>query len=332
VYDPFTEKWTLTGSGFYSRSGATATLLLNGRVLLVGGRNDPFPLNAELYHPGTGEWYATGKPYYPRNYGTATLLVDGKVLLAGGLNFAAPLSEFRLQSAELYDPTTQVWTSTGNLTETRWGHTALLLPNGQVLVVGGAPEPTAELFDPTTETWTSTGDLFSPRFGHSATLLSNGKVLVAGGFANSSRDYTLDSAELYDPGTGEWYATGKLHTARMYHTATLLSNGKVLIVGGMHDPADFLNSAELYDPVTQVWTTTTSLNAPVLDHRATLLPNGKVLVTGGNTPGAVSTPVNSAQLYNPDTGAWVSTGSLSTPYAGHTSTLITVEYAPTAYP
>ena len=111
---------------------------------------------------------------------------------------------------------------------------------------------------------------------HTATLLPNGKVLVAGGYNGGA----LTSAELYDPASGTWTATGSLNTARYDHTATLLPNGKVLVAGGISNGSD-LTSAELYDPASGTWTATGSLNTARYEHTATLLPNGKVLVAGG---------------------------------------------------
>ena len=114
------------------------------------------------------------------------------------------------------------WTQTGNLNFGRYGHTATLLPNGKVLVAGGANS--SELYDPSTGTWTQTGNLNFTRSGHTATLLPNGKVLVAGGAGVQS--------ELYDPSTGTWAQTGNLNFDRFINTATLLPDGKVLVAGG----------------------------------------------------------------------------------------------------
>jgi Kelch motif protein len=185
-------------------------------------------------------------------------------------------------------------------------HTATLLPGGGVLVVGGfnsdVSSPvlrSAELYDPATGSWTATGDLITPRVAHTATLLHNGKVLVAGGVGPLGPSFDhggdgVDTAELYDPATGQWSATASLNTPRVIHTATLLPNGKVLAAGGDSE-RNSVNSAELYDPVTASWSTTGSLNTAHSAHTATVLANGKVLVYGGS-------PIdrnNSAELYDP---------------------------------
>src|SRR5439155_3676182 len=130
------------------------------------------------------------------------------------------------------------WSTTGSLNTGRDYHTATLLPNGMVLVAGGQNNSdflaSAELYDPG-ETWTFTGSLNTGRWGHTETLLLNGKVLVTGGLNNANSGPPLASAELYDPASGTWTTTGSLNTGRIYHTATLLPNGKVLVAGGYAD-------------------------------------------------------------------------------------------------
>jgi Galactose oxidase, central domain/Kelch motif len=217
------------------------------------------------------------------------------VLVAGGVGGTG---FDLLASAELYDPGTGTWTATGSMTTPRGGHTATLLPNGQVLVVGGT---TAELYDPGTATWTATRSLGTPRDWYTATLLTDGKVLVAGGYGGNTGPGTLASAELYDPGSGIWTATGSMGTPRAFHTATLLPDGRVLIAAGASvlrwGGDTLLASAELYDPSTGTWTATASMVAPREWYTATLLPDGVVLVAGGQGHGDV--PQVFAELYDP---------------------------------
>jgi hypothetical protein len=149
---------------------------------------------------------------------------------------------------------TNTWSSTGNMVSARERHTATLLPDGKVLVAGGAVLSTnmasTELYDPAKGTWVATGSMAYPRIG-TAPLLPNGKVLLTGGAVNKSH---VTSAELYDPSTGAWSTTGDLIAARRFHTATLLTNGHVLVAGGGW--GDDSASAELYDPATGKWSTT----------------------------------------------------------------------------
>lgn len=173
-----------------------------------------------------------------------------------------------------------------------------------------------------------TGSMHDARCFHTATLLPGGQVLVAGGDAGLSyylRTNPISSAELYDPAAGTWTMTGgSMETVRESHTATLLPNGKVLVVGGEQGQEVYLSSAELFDPATGAWTKTGSLNTARSGHTATLLANGKVLVAGGagvigkNYEGRLT----SAELYDPNSGTWTLTGSMNTGREWHTATLL----------
>lgn len=152
--------------------------------------------------------------------------------------------------------------------------------------------------------WIPTGNLNIARSNHTATLLPNGKVLVAGGYSGKFNRWTslTNSSELYDPASGTWSVTGELIRPRVFHTATLLQNDKVLVTGGNTSTAyPFGNtaSAELYDLQTGIWSATGYLTGDTNWHTATLLNNGKVLVAGGW--GGV--PLKKAELYDPETAA-----------------------------
>jgi galactose oxidase-like protein len=280
VYDPATGTWIVTGSMSVPRQQHTLTLLHDGRVLVVGGGTGTGPNGTtaitELYSPSTGMWTPTGSLNVALAWNTTTLLNDGTVLAAGGLYYppilSSPSGDTTL--AELYDPATGMWTATGSMTVGRMLHTATLLRDGRVLVVGGntgltgSVTASAELYDPVTRTWTATGSMGTPRGQHTATLLQDGTVLVTGGYPPTA------STELYEPGTGTWTTIGSMSVQRVGHTATLLNDGKVLVAGGGVD-------AELYDPTTQTWTATSKMNTERAEHTATLLNNGAVLVSGG---------------------------------------------------
>jgi len=142
--------WSVTGSLNSARYGQTANLLPDGKVLVAGGYNGGALVSAELYDPATGKWTMTGSLRDGRLYHTATLLPDGMVLVAGGQSLLQQGSE--IQSAEFYDPSTGVWTVTGNLNTARTLHTATLLLTGKVLAAGGSSfsssTASAELYDP----------------------------------------------------------------------------------------------------------------------------------------------------------------------------------------
>ena len=191
----------------------------------------------------------------------------------------------------------------------RSGHTATLLPTGQVLMAGGASCTsgcvylnTAELYDPNSGTFSpTTGNLSTPYTGAAAILLNTGKVLIAGG---SSDGATLNSfAELYDPATSLFTQSGAMVSPRSSFTATLLQNGNVLIAGGAAGATE-LPAAEIYNPSTGTFASTGSLNIPRQFHTASLLLNGKVLIAGGNST------TNSAELYDPGSGTFSLTGNL----------------------
>jgi N-acetylneuraminic acid mutarotase len=316
----------------------TATLLENGKVLVAGLGSDSIHSSAALYDPATRTWSGTGSLTTSRFSHTATLLQSGKVLVAGGDDLKYyPNDDNPITSAEVYDPAIGNWSSTGDLNIAREGHTATLLPNGKVLVVGGYySEKSAELYDPETGTWLLTGDLDTGRTGHTATLLSNGKVLIVGGCEGGGISATsLTSAELYDPANGTWSYTGSLNTPRSDQTATLLRSGEVLVAGGSIGGngsitvscSPVTNSAELYDAATGTWGYTGKLNTSRVEHTATLLPNGKVLIAGGDS--VTCTPNSStawilytSEVYDPEAGTWSRSADLGVRRSGHTATLL----------
>ena len=117
-----------------------------------------------------------------------------------------------------------------------------------------------------------------------------------------------------------FFTVGSLPATRIFQTATLLQNGKVLVAGGISTNGMSQASAELYDPGTGVWTAINPMNIPRNQHTAILLPNGKVLVTGGQNASGV--PVTTSELYDPATGSWTTTGSMGAARAVHTTTLL----------
>jgi hypothetical protein len=316
VYDVGTGTFTeIVGDDGLGIFGHTATLLQNGTVLLTGGFindvwDDYFDSvsdnGAGLYDSATGVWSGTGNMTANRGGHTATLLANGKVLIAGGAD--QDPTGTGLASAELYDPSTGTFTQTGNMAVGRYLHTATLLQNGKVLIVGGVltstsdPVATAEIYDPATGTFTMTGAMATAREQHTATLLADGRVLIVGGTTSPPASLTSTwlatgtvdlqgtaTAEIYDPSTGSFSGTGSMAAARTFHTATLLPNGTVLVVGGGNENS----TAEVYDPATGSFSITGGMEIGRSGHTATLLPNGKVLVAGGG----IFAGLASAELY-----------------------------------
>jgi hypothetical protein len=269
LYDTGTGTWSPAGNrgpivGIY-----VATMLQTGKVLVIDAM--PYRTDAWLYDPIQQTWnQASGSRAY-RQYPDAMLLQDGKVLVVGGTNDADEV--VIAPGAELYDPTTDAWTMTGSPNVLREAGTDTVLPDGSVLAAGGfswvtqadqyswitysVPWRSSESYD-ADGIWRPAGDLNEARSSHTATLLPGGRVLIVGGEgipdpelgAYSGR--VLKSAELYDPTAAAWTHTSSLNGARMRHTATLLDDGSVLVVGGIGGDLSsghaVLSGTEIYIP------------------------------------------------------------------------------------
>ena len=288
--------------------------LLDGSTILA---------SAELYDPGTGAFIATGAMIAPRSANTATLLNDGRVLMAGGITnpvastddvvvlaayheglVADTDASTTLATAELYDPSTGTFASTGSMADFRSNFTATLLQDGRVLVAGGGGETynrnSAELYDPTAGTFSPTGSMVKARRLQTATLLDDGRVLITGG--RSPNDATYASAEVYDPQSGSFIATGQMGASRQQFTATLLQDGHVLIAGGYTGDSkgnwNVLASTEIYDPVSGKFLSSGSMGDAREGGVAVRLPDGSVLICGGEGIGTDSLIwLSSAVLY-----------------------------------
>jgi large repetitive protein len=333
IYDPATGQWSATGNLAAPRSLHTATLLANGKVLVAGGvdRNTPLQLVStfETYDPTTGIWTTEGSGS-ARSGHTAAALFNDKVLLSGGYTDGLLTSTL---TDELYDPTTKSITPTTAMLTARFAHTASVLGNGEVLLAGGvsaipAPSYTAEatakadlygtriapdLWDPATRL--EKGAVYS-----NITLLQNGKVLLAGGYDPSLNTYSgiytnSPKSQIFDEITGLWSATGSLAKARSNHAATLLSDGRVLVTGGVrYAVAGDEVYSELFDPTSGLWSKAADISKKRIGHTSTRLLDGRVLIAGGNDA--------SAEIFNPNTNTWVTTASMNHARFSHTATLL----------
>lgn len=281
---------------------------------------------------GTGTWRSVPPMGAARSLHTGVLLTGaactasapprwcGQVLVAGG-RATAPENTFQTtSSAELFDPGTGTWRGAAPMEWAREAHTATVLPDGRVLVVGGFdlqsfPISEAEVYDPGRDTWSSAGYLYGEvgLTGHTATLLGDGRVLVAGGegprgLVGQPCSAQNPSAQLWDAGRNT-FANGPCMTvARRDHTATRLGDGRVLVAGGI-DPSSKTahTAAEVFDPSTG-WARTAPLRTGRVRHAAALVSGGRVLAVGGSTG---SVPIASSEMWDPLTGQWAAAGSMA---------------------
>jgi N-acetylneuraminic acid mutarotase len=197
------------------------------------------------------------------------------------------------------------WKTTGTLTQARTTHTATLLPNGNILLCGGSNQTegllnTAELFTPRSGSCSATSSMFYGRALHTASLLPNGQVIVVGG--TNTRN-----TEIYDPESGQWFATGPLNVTRFnFHAMAMMNNGRILVAGGNVFPQP-ISAAEEYDPVTQVWSIVGSMQNARSGFTMTTLLDGRVLAVGGIDHTGF---LDSAELYDPQTQTWSAVNGL----------------------
>jgi Kelch motif protein/galactose oxidase-like protein len=274
----------------------------------------------------------------PRANAAAIRLRDGRVLICGGT--ATGEIGGVLSSAELFDPVARTFTPTGAMTVRRAGHTITMLHDGRVLVVGGVQNAgfrselaSAEIYDPATGTFSATGSMSTPREGHTATMLRDGRVLVVGGSPNGIQ--TTGSAEIYDPASGTFSPTGHLKQPRVAHVAALLGTGKVLIAGGGRGgmPGGYISydTAEMYDPASGSFT---AMHAHMKFDRvgaaAVRLSDGRVLIVGGKSGRIIvgmrtlasMAPLNTAEIYDPESHSFIRTGDMSAPHYLATATIL----------
>jgi hypothetical protein len=370
-FDPSTKKFSALGSMPLSEGAGAAALLTTGvpapEILVAGGFSGSSQFThktvsnkvvgstidqLELFDPATGTFSAATANLLAKRFGaTATTLASGKVLIAGGADgTGTPLA-----TAEVFDPSTGITTATSNnMSNPRAFHTATLLNDGTVLIAGGGIDSigtltnTADIYDPASNSFTPTGSMSIARAAHTAVVLTTGTpgdVFICGGASSGGGLlFAIASAEIYDPVTKVFSSSGShMNDLRAFHSATVLSSGKILLVGGF-DNFDAgvnggtgrlsslfgttLKSAEIYDPVADSFTCVpgkgkggfvchASMKVARAAHTATLFPTGpladEVLIAGGlgaPKPNSTSSELNEAELYNPATNAFTKVGNL----------------------
>ena len=295
----------------------------------------------------TVSWTPASPMHKARSYFAQVELLNGDILVAGGFDGGTftrcglvppvPPGPPFFANSEIYELQTGTWRVVAPMNQGRAAAVAVRLEDGRVLVIGGygtsfTALSSAEIYDPSTDTWTMTGSMNEARAeDFIAVLLPGRRVLVAGG---SRSDFSaISSAEIYDEASGTWTPTASMHDARGEFTGNsiVLQDGRVLAIGGFEAAAAARNqrgnggtaSAEIYDPATGLWTLTGSMNnatcadfLPLVDtcergdFAAALLLDGRVLVAGGEVNQAFPRRT-SAEIYDPQTGQWSSTGAMT---------------------
>ncbi len=316
----------------FPRMWHTATGLSDERVLVVGGSRatDQFLAEAEIFDPANGQTKLVAPLHAARHGHSATLLPDGRVLVVGGYN----LPRQWLSDAEVYHPSTDTWTAVPPRYSHGGNHSATSMKDGRVLVVGGdigsgVATEHVEIFDPKADAWTEARPLSSVLSEHTAQLLNDGRVLVAGGRGANNVPPAGGDAQIYDPQTNTWTATGPMVKPHQFSDSVRLPDGRVLVAGGvLPDPSTPRPSAcaEIYDPASNTWTAAANLSQARFLHGLVLLPDSKVLAVGGARDWDSSWTNNSfvreIELYDPVANAWRTVGELPEPRALATATLL----------
>ena len=302
VFDPTTNRFAPAAPLADGKTGHTATLLTDGRVLIVGGWTAPQAAvafgSAEIHDPANGRAVGTVQPVVRRAGHTATPLHDGRVLLVGGVDRGGT----ELRSAEVFDPRSGTFVPVGEMQDARAAHSATLLPDGRVAIVGGGegryPNVTVhrsiEVFDPATNRFTHAGQLAVARQKHAASLIDGGRIVVMGGSDNRDWRGRYDSAEIFDPATGKSALTSPMRASRFKHTDAIVSlgSGRVLVAGGGA-------GVEIFEAASgRFHGTAGSLDQARFYSTAVELRDGRVLIVGGYSQGGALPATRNAYIFD----------------------------------
>lgn len=279
LLDTTTMTWKLTGKMNEKRKSPGVAQLNDQTVIAAGGTGAAkVPLNsAEIWNPDTEEWQHIASMNTARDSMGYVLLPDGRFMVMGGKSIDKKgVLISSIKDCEIYDPQTEKWMGIAPMHKERVNHTATLLNDGNVLVVGGGKEDgpylkTVELYDPRRDIWISLEPMSVGRAMHTATKLLDGRILIVGGRGKKT------STEIYDPRNKKWSGSGDTEYPRAEHSSILLPDGNILITGGIGQ----LAQVELYSPSTNSWSTVSQLSTGRYRHSAAVMLNGTIVVMGG---------------------------------------------------
>jgi len=308
IFDPATGTFAMTGAASAARSASCTVTLASGKVLLAGGSSGTsFAVTtAELFDPATGTWTATGAMKAPHSYDSCARLTSGKVMILGYFETTSEVFVF----GETYDPASGAWTRSANSALQVNQPKVAPLSSGRALVSGRVSFGTENsvIYDPATGAWTKTTMMQADRDFNALAPLTSGKVLAFGGhgFDGTSVVPALSTADLYDPATGKWTATGKMAVVRKEQPFAVLPSGAVFTAGGVGASNEVLSTAESYDPTKGTWAGGGAMSTPRRGHGLVALSDGRVLAVGGSDGVKL---LSSAELFSALSGATSCTGA-----------------------
>jgi Kelch motif len=294
LYDPAAGTFTATGSMNVPREGHTATLLRDGRVLVAGGSDNGTNTldSAEIYDPVSGQWTRTGNMTVPREAQVAVLMRNGRVLIAGGGRGDMPGGYIAYQNAEIFNPATGQFTAVvAPMISDRVGAGAVLLDDGRVLIAGGksgkmiiremgpglnflTPLASAEVFDPETSSFIAVGNMREAHYLPTLTKLRDATVLVIGGWKMEGPVVVgMRDAEIFEPYGDRFVTVGPTHVARLDSTATLLTDGEVLVAGGFDSQGYVTAAVEFFDPALHRFVVRSAGAPPAASARSAVPPS-----------------------------------------------------------
>jgi N-acetylneuraminic acid mutarotase len=307
--------WSAAGTTSDWHYGGFLQKLGDGTVIAVAGGNVD-KLATELFEPSSDTWSSVAAPSQAHSEAAAGGLASGDLVLAGGRTLAGVCD----LTTEVYRRASKTWQLRAPMPAARREPGFAMLADGRLLVAGGGDcsggtFASTFAFNDVSNSWTTLPSMSQPRWAPTAVKLANGKVLVTGGYLWSGVQAAVSTSEIFDPVSNTWSAAAPMSMPRFHHTATVLSDGRVLVAGG--ERGFYLAFAEIYDPTANAWKPAASMRFKRAQHGAALLASGRVLVTDG-TFGSYAT--NTSEAYDVARDVWLDAGT-SSPQGSYPTTL-----------